>query len=603
MSDIPLLSLGVTIRVEKPSGAPLAGVEVRAIWDFANPYDDIPDEHRVETDEAGLATIPIADPKDWGRKESCDATVTVFKRHHGPVVFGNAEFKNGEARVRIRHFLQRAVPVEVLNSPETQAEQVKWGRLTYVHEEGLVVPASEGTQERKISSVLHIVLVKGGTLGVDHSQPLPPPPAGVKVGYHYHAAPVLTRRLSSENFPSAVRNKLSQVDEELIYHIAHGDLALTEDTDFIFEHHHAPDEPHDAPCNERCRAVPAGYELSAGAENEPSEEFVQLKPGQGAGGNALDQAAGPFAPKVAVRNSTFGGLRAVLIGDVSGPVSSTRWPMGMVSMKELNPRNVVGVVRLAKQLSQQGVRLLLTVGFERSGGKDAHGRGRAIDVSGVSLRHPPSFEAGSKRAETDPHRIVRSQNVDLLESRDFLVILHWGNPDLKFEDPNGVQHVTRAADITAVGRNTQYRNDYDPGTQSRPQLLYRLEPAPVRSHQGVWKHSTDHYTLAGRFFRLVTEFLMREYSCRDRSLGPITELPPDDRRQAEEDDLAPVPAIGSVQGFVIHPDYPKPNQAGSTDGRQRHFDHIHGNLGHNGPAKSGASAGQYSPANPQGYER
>jgi hypothetical protein len=45
---------------------------------------------------------------------------------------------------------------------------------------------------------------------------------------------------------------------------------------------------------------------------------------------------------------------------------------------------------------------------------------------------------------------------------------------------------------------------------------------------------------------------------------------------------------------------PKPNAAGLTNGRQRHFDHLHANLGHNGPAKA---TGIYSPTRPQGYER
>lgn len=90
-------------------------------------------------------------------------------------------------------------------------------------------------------------------------------------------------------------------------------------------------------------------------------------------------------------------------------------------------------------------------------------------------------------------------------------------------------------------------------------------------------------------FRFVYEFFAQEYSHRDRFLGNLLELQEvggplamnqAERELAEADDTGATPtAIGEVGGFVLHPDVP------SAGTRRHHQNHIHANLGHDGPPK------------------
>lgn len=259
-----------------------------------------------------------------------------------------------------------------------------------------------------------------------------------------------------------------------------------------------------------------------------------------------------------------------------------------LEMHSVNPRNMVGIIRLCKRLNGQGVRAVYSNGILRySGGKlktDAHGRGRAFDLGGLSLAHPNIADP------TDPNSLVsRSPTTKVpVAEEDFVIFFHWGL-------------VRMLVDVTTPNRRRAedgrtYRNDFD-ATPTGDRLLYRLSELPAVADRNAGHVMTDaHYERARDLFQDVYDFLSVEYSFRDVFLGPIVILPTDSlivqdqKRQALADDGGAAGSdLGSVAGFVIHPDYPDPNSPGSRNGRQAHINHYHFNLGRN----SGGTAGTY----------
>src|SRR5690606_23374697 len=110
-----------------------------------------------------------------------------------------------------------------------------------------------------------------------------------------------------------------------------------------------------------------------------------------------------------------------------------------------------------------------------------------------------------------------------------------------------------------------YRNEFDPKTSSLERLLYRLSDLPAEADRHKNHKMTDkHYELARDLFATSYALFAREFAHRDNLLGPAvahSALSADPTRlaQAIADDGSAIAAVpGTVQGFVLHPDYPAP---------------------------------------------
>lgn len=605
--------ISLVVRVVRPSGKPVPEADVKVEWEEAKEAalpeeempssvqpvkkDSFPATQETKSDENGYAVVGVPSGL-WSK-----GTLTVTRRHHGPVVKPGAQFKSGPA----------VVPVEVgmnlfIIPGQERKEEVRWGapRIAYLR-----------YQHKKVVGV-EVTLVEGGSLGVEHAE-------------------IRTRRLSliptdpPADAPSASKSGLSEVDEELLYHIAHGDVALTPDTDYEFEHDDSLEDCEAGKCGVVARpATPTAADPPLAA-HEGNFDYV---------------------PKVEVRNSVVGGLRVLGLANVGNVFGSPpqKFRYGNGFMIHLNPRNVVGVVRLAKRLvSQHRVRALLSVGFIRNYTlkdlqissemrstmhadwsklkRDAHGRGRAVDVAGMMLDHPKDLrsrdsfwpreeDTNREVAHADPTAVLPGlRNKEYEPERDFLVLPHWGRVPMWVEDQDGRKRRVPADRAPWVGR--QFADAFRTDKPSIGRIFYRLEDldqpadpdAPEKKLQLLEAHTMTpkHYDMARDLFRFVVHFFYEEYSHRNNLLGNLEHLRKErgsserDKKEAEVDDVAGAPmTIGSVGGFVLHPDVP------SAGTRSSHQDHIHANLGHNGPAKADGfqwtedSAGR---ARAAGYER
>ncbi len=554
----------------KPSGARIENVDVSVSWEGTPPFTEAPKTQSGKTDAQGKFSFGVIETVDGS---PVTGTVECRRRCHGPVVLRREVFKNGPASIQVR------VNGGSLELPELEGAQddlVRWGkpRVILVKEGKLLVPA------------LEVMLVEGGTLGVEHSS-------------------TRTRRLSSPYAPKdPPKPEVSQVDEELIYHIAHGDLALTAGTDYQFQH-----ESESADCtNGRCKLILRTSPFSA---SDPP----------------LGDAEAPFVhvPKVSVRNEVMGGVRFMnLRAANAGPPSKRQFQFGPSQTTSLNPRNVVGAVRLGIRLSELAgteVRVVLTSGFLRNFearhvadlttalakagalaspetipglGKlklDAHGRGRAIDVSGLMLDHPPDFEAPEAvvKSAADPNARRKKGAKDAkpyVPERDFSVNMHWGNLEMVILDDGNERRVQPPFDKKKDGTKVVFHNEFKPNP-GLPQLVYRLgipwdlTPEDQLPKRAVGHEMTpQHYKLAAFLFGEVYGFFVREYSCRDKRLGPVDRAGFSDEAEpiALQDDAGGVSEDpGLIEGQVLHPDTP------DSAARRNHQDHIHANLGHNGP--------------------
>jgi hypothetical protein len=595
----------LVVRVVQPSGKIVPDASVKIVWnslrddeeDQPRREDDFPVEQETTTDAHGYAVLGVPSGV-WSK-----GILTVFRRHHGPVVPVGAPFKGGPAEVPIEVGMNLFV---VPGQPRTL--EVRWGAPRVAH---------FNYRGKKIVGV-EVTLVEGGSLGVEHAE-------------------IRTRRLSVKpkeppaDAEPGTHAGLSEVDAELLYHIAHGNVALTEQTDFEFEH----DETLDDCVPGRCGIVPRAPHPSSAdpAFTSEEEEF-------------------PYVPKIAVRNGVAGGLRVLglaSVGDLYKPgPASFRFTNGYIVHQ--NPRNVVGLLRLCVQLSRQHeVRSLLSVGFIRYYSlkdlqistepvseapvdwkklkRDAHGRGRAVDVAGVMLDHPmelasqdsfyPRPGGSPELAWRDPTATLRSfETKEYAAERDFLVYPHWGKVPMLVKDEHGVRRRVDGEQSPWV--SMQFSDAFRPKLPSKGRIFYRLEnlgdpvhpDTPDQRIQLLPAHvmTPRHYELARDLFRFVYEFFAQEYSHRDRLLGNLDELQskrirpdPDERQRAEVDDTGAAPTlIGEVGGFVLHPDVP------SAGTRRHHQNHIHANLGHDGPPKRQGeiwTETELAEARKYGYER
>src|SRR5690606_4946389 len=172
---------------------------------------------------------------------------------------------------------------------------------------------------------------------------------------------------------------------------------------------------------------------------------------------------------------------------------------------------------------------------------------------------------------------------------------HWGKVRMLVKDEHGVRR--RVDGEQSPWASMQFSDAFRPKLPSKARIFYRLEnlgdpvhpDTPDQRIQLLPAHvmTPRHYELARDLFRFVYEFFAQEYSHRDRLLGNLDELQskrirpdPDERQRAEVDDTGAAPTlIGEVGGFVLHPDVP------SAGTRRHHQNHIHANLGHDGPPK------------------
>ena len=592
MKKISTGSLALIVNVVRTSGAPIDKAKVVVKWESGSELDldsddssvaahileqgGFPNTQEAETDSSGQAVFGV--PSGLHSK----GMVQVTKAHHGAVAAQGADFRSGTVEVPIELALNL-----LLVPGQRPTKEVRWGQARIIH--------LRHKGRKQVG--LEVSLVEGGTLGVEHAN-------------------VRTRRLSNvlpelpaDAGPDAPQT-LSQTDEELLYHIAHGDVALTRTTDFEFKH----DESLEDCVPGRCGIVPK--------EAVPSDTDPNFGP--------LEQEFA-YIPKITARNGIVGGLRMLGLASVGDPykVGPSQFRYANGYMIHQNPRNVVGVIRLAKKLlSQHKVRVILSTGFIRNYSlkdlqissesmstvppdwkklkRDAHGRGRAVDIAGLMLDAPeelhsrtsfwPRKDDPQDATYSDPTAILPGlRNKTYVSERDFLVRPHWGLMPMLVKDLKGVKQRVDGQQSTWVER--QFADAFKTKTPSKGAIFYRLEeldqainpeePGKIPKKMLAHEHTPLHYEMARDLFRFVYQYFAAEYSHRDNLLGNLQFLddekvpPPIGLNAAKVDDQVGAPStIGSIGGFVLHPDVP------SAGTRRYHQDHIHANLGHNGPQKS-----------------
>lgn len=520
------------LQVLKPSGVGIEDAQVDVLW---KEVKTTPNTQNAVTDKDGKVTISILDPKDW----PADGTLvelSVRKDFHGPVVPYGATFKYGPAKVEFRVKPKGTPQFAILNLPP--ATQVLWGRPRVLEAAGK-------------TTTMQVVLVEGGELGKEHPN-------------------VRTRRLSSSHRPDSPATAVSQIDEELLFHIAHGGLAPTPASDYKF------------------KITPP----AAGGSGPGTIEFDLPPPPTG---------SPPNTTRISARSSVAGGLRFMHLVDFAGKDKIVI--SGEAGMNNLNPRLMVGAIRLARELlaAAPDLKAVLTSGFGRAA-DDAHGNGRAIDFAGLTMTEPtgladPIFHEHLDFFDPNCTKKIKGQGWETVTvsggtkvtghervctaEKDFVVFYHWGLVKLLVETAAG--RVRRAED------KKPYRNEFDPKTSSLERLLYRLSDLPAEADRHKNHKMTDkHYELARDLFATSYALFAREFAHRDNLLGPAvthSALSADPTRlaQAIADDGSAIAAVpGTVQGFVLHPDYPAPDGGGPK--RQAHANHIHANFGATKPA-------------------
>lgn len=523
------------LQIVKPSGVAIADANVSIEWEeLQNPYDETPKLSTFTTDANGQVQIPILDPREWwiDPEGGTLAKVEISKDFHGPIVPYGTDFKYQPAKIGLRIRSKGDNQVSLRNLPE--AEHTYWGRPRVLKQKGQ-------------PSIVEVTLMEGGELGKEHPN-------------------VRTRRLSAAHRQTQPPSKIPQIDEELLFHIAHGGLAPDAATDYKF------------------KVIP-----SHGRQG-PGTIEVDLPP--------APSGAIPSVPRITARNSIVGGLRLMHIvaftGDDKIVIS------GEAGMRQLNPRMMVGVVRFARRLlaTNADLKVVLTSGFGRAK-DDAHGNGRAIDFAGLmtvdvpGLVDPKFQEVSDAR---DPHCIKKAgphwktitlrggQKVTAHEKvcvaeQDFIVLYHWGMVKLLVDTPTG--RVRRAEN------GATYKNSFVSANTATEELVFRLADLPAAADRHPHHVLTNkHYKIARTLFGAVYAFFAQEFAHRETYLGPTSTIPGStipgttttSRSQAQQDDAGVAPTVpGPVQGFVLHPDYPAPDTGAPK--RQSHANHVHANLG------------------------
>jgi hypothetical protein len=537
-AGVPVLAgpASFSLQVLKPSGAPIKDAKVEVQW---KEVKTTPNTQSAVTDKDGKVSISILDPKDWP-PEGTLVNLTVSKDFHGPIVAYGTAFKYGPAKVEFRVKPKGSPQFVILNLPV--ATQTLWGRPRVLEPAGK--PAT-----------MQVVLVEGGELGKEHP--------GVR-----------TRRLSASHRPDAPATAVPQIDEELLFHIAHGGLAPTPASDYKF----------------KVTPPPAG--------------------GSGPGTIAFDLPAAPTGSppnvaRISARSSVVGGLRFMHLVDFTGKDKIVT--SGEAGMSNLNPRLLVGVIRLARELltTSADLKAVLTSGFGRAA-DDAHGNGRAIDFGGLTMTEVPGLAdpafpdhidffdpnctkktkgKGWETVTLSSGTKVTGHERTCVAEKDFVVFYHWGLVKLLVDTSAG--RVRRAED------KKSYRNDFDATSATFERLAYRLSDLPAEADRSKNHKLTDkHYELARDLFSVSYAFFAREFAHHDNLIGPPSTHPalkgPAPKvvallAQVTAEDAATAAIVpGTVAGFVLHPDYPLPDGGGPK--RQSHANHIHANFGSTKPA-------------------
>lgn len=523
------------LQVVKPSGVPVADAVVSVEWEeLQNPYAETPRLSTYTTDGKGQVQIPILDPKEWWIDPDGGtlAKLEVSKDFHGPIVPYGTVFTYQPAKVEFRIKPKGDEQVSLRN--EATPTQVLWGRTRVL-------------KQQSKPSVIEITLMEGGELGREHPN-------------------VRTRRLSASHRQTQPPSAVPQIDEELLFHIAHGGLALDPATDYKF----------------KVTPPPAG-------QPGPGTIEVDLPP--------TPTGGVPSVPRVTARNSVAGGLRFMHLLQFTG--GDRIRISGEAGMRALNPRLMVGAVRFARALLRvnSNLQVVLTSGFGRAK-DDAHGNGRAVDFAGLMTATTPGLvdpKFPTVNDPLDPHCVKKTkpdwQTVTLssggkatvhekacVAEQDFIVLYHWGMVKLLVDTPSG--RIRRAEDAG------QYKNAFRPNTETE-ELVFRLADLPTQGDRHPTHVLTDsHYELARDLFGAVYAFFAQEFAHRETFLGPTSEIPTTPtairgvtvQSRAQLDDAGGAPLVpGPVQGFVLHPDYPAPDGPGPK--RQSHANHVHANLG------------------------
>lgn len=339
----------------------------------------------------------------------------------------------------------------------------------------------------------------------------------------------LARRLSTQ-----------EVVEELLYGHSRGLLTLNKGSEFECTHDPSgdPDGENGDPCTADCRIV---------APTQNDNNRLSLQP-------------------------TIGGVTIAYITgwwNTNGKTPAILWT-GRKLLQKMYRRNVVALARLCYMLSGWGYKVLYTAGVEGSdpaSRNDSHGQGRAMDFHGAAKEMPIKGQYREVRNPTTGKIVGSGNESDVRLGIDFIIWYHWGM--MKLQEANSA---TRVAET-----HKDYEAEGKPSPNGR--LLYRLEPLPDATARPPKMDLTDaHLAEAATLFKNVHDFVTRQYSNRETSLGPISLLPKPRVAAATADDAVASPDIGAVAAQVLHPDYPTAN-TNPWNGREAHVNHFHVQFG------------------------
>lgn len=359
-------------------------------------------------------------------------------------------------------------------------------------------------------------------------------------------ANTITRRLSDD-----------EIQKELIFSHQLGSIVLAPGSEFVFDHD--PASGMFDPCTAKCtlRSPKPDQRVSLKTSKVGAVTLYLLESTVPSAFSAKD-----ILPGQRFTRDTFGWSKRPL--------------------QALDQRHVAGLVRLCRELHREhGIVALYHIGVNGDTSRpDCHGYGLAIDFGGCGTELPPE---GAK-----------SMRVRL--GVDFLIFLHWGNvpmwdPVTVAKDPGNSSSWKRHPKVDRHDR-TDYTQD---PAATKIKLHYSLDPAPF---QEPVPPGTDpalateldkiafHFQMARSVFLDVYKFAVKEYSDDNSILGPST--------VAE----TPTPIDSHRGHFILHPDYPRPNDLKLDDagqktpdptqpngfkekvnGRGAHVNHFHFQLG------------------------
>ncbi len=477
-----------------------------------NPYDG-----SAKTNKDGLAELPLFESDFMAGDKPTDSTeveIKIGKRHHGPLVKKGENFKNGLLKVKVVYQRNLDPTMELKEPPATDTSPskpvLKVMEIPILDNTGKpVLDKKKKKPLKETVQVLEVVLMEAGPVGTN---PL--------TGITGVTSTPLVRRMTS--FTSDT-DGLGEVQKELLYGIAQGDIALTPESAFTIVHAEGGDDY--AACTSDCK----------------------LK-------------ATDAKKKVSVKDNTLAGVQFIRVADFSNSMNTITW--GKTHMNNLNQRLVVGLARLCRILrDDHQVTNIYTQGFITAN-NDAHQHGRAMDFSGA--------------AREKPEKAVQSIRTDV----DLIVVYHWGNVHLQVQDTAGT--IKRRAED-----GKQYHADGGARPPNEDLLYrLDPEPQPSERNSKTKDLPQSHFTKAKEVFLAAYQFCTAQFSSRDAWLGPSSEIRKPGTpaaiaaaNECDANDALDPGNPGLIKGYCLHPEYPKPNAPGDKDGRQAHRDHIHMQLG------------------------